>query len=41
MIDMGTFGGSLTVAVRINNKGQAVGWSETGSGAAHAFLWTR
>ena len=41
MTDMGTLGGTFAGATGINNQGQAVGYSETGSGATHAFLWTR
>jgi probable HAF family extracellular repeat protein len=36
MTDMGTLGGTFTIATGINNRGQAVGYS-----ARHAFLWTR
>ena len=41
MIDMGTLGGGFSVATAINNRGQAVGFSEIASGERHAFLWTR
>ncbi len=37
--DLGTLGGSLSVANAINDKGQVVGESTTASGEKHAFLW--
>jgi len=39
MTDLGTLGGSLSVANAINGKGQVVGESTTASGEKHAFLW--
>jgi len=39
-IDLGTLGGSSSYAADINNSDVAVGWSETKSGAIHAFRWT-
>jgi probable HAF family extracellular repeat protein len=39
MTDLGTLGGNYAVAFGINECGQIVGYSETASGYAHAFLW--
>jgi probable HAF family extracellular repeat protein len=39
MIDLGTFGGTDSEALGINNSGQVVGEAETSSGAEHAFLY--
>jgi probable HAF family extracellular repeat protein len=41
MEDLGTLGGSNSLAWTINSSGQIVGWSETSSLADHAFLWMR
>jgi probable HAF family extracellular repeat protein len=40
MHDLGTLGGTESVALAINAGGQVVGWSRVASGATHAFLWT-
>jgi len=40
IIDLATLGGS-TMALDINEHGQAVGVSTTSSGVEHAVLWTR
>jgi probable HAF family extracellular repeat protein len=38
--DLGTLGGNTGEAFATNPKGQAVGFSQTGSGQNHATLWT-
>jgi probable HAF family extracellular repeat protein len=38
--DLGTLGGSASFGMGINNQGSAVGLAETGTGAAHAFLFS-
>jgi probable HAF family extracellular repeat protein len=38
LVDLGTLGGSSSVALGMNELGDVVGWAETGSGV-HAFLW--
>src|SRR5438093_507104 len=40
MIDLGTLGGSFSVAEAVNDSGEVVGWAETADGALHAFSWT-
>jgi probable HAF family extracellular repeat protein len=40
-LDLGTLGGSNSVANGINAAGQVVGRSDTASGATHAFVWTQ
>lgn len=38
LVDLGTLGGNSSVALGMNEIGDVVGWSETGSGV-HGFLW--
>ena len=41
MIDLGTLPGfQSSGAIGMNNNGQIVGYSQTASGAVHAFLYT-
>jgi probable HAF family extracellular repeat protein len=39
MTDLGTLGGTYSIAVTINDLGQVVGVSYTASHDLHAFLW--
>ena len=39
-IDLGTLGGTFSMATAVNESGRTVGWSYTGTGASHAFSWT-
>jgi probable HAF family extracellular repeat protein len=39
--DLGTLGGTVTAAGDVNALGQVVGFSMTGEGYLHAFLWDR
>jgi probable HAF family extracellular repeat protein len=41
MTDLGTLGGSYSVARGINPSGVVVGYSETTEGQQHAFLWSK
>ena len=38
--DLGTLGGTVSVAYALNELGQVVGYSTTATGARHAFRWT-
>jgi len=40
MKDLGTLGGTNSVAFGINDSGQVVGYSITATGETHPFLWT-
>jgi probable HAF family extracellular repeat protein len=37
--DLGSFGGSVTVATAVNERGQVVGYSQNADGENRAFLW--
>ena len=39
LTDLGTLGGSVSVALRINESGWAVGWAEIDTGAKRGFRW--
>lgn len=39
-IDLGTLGGSESIAYALNDQGQVVGASRTAAGPWHAFLWS-
>jgi probable HAF family extracellular repeat protein len=39
--DLGTLGGTVTAAADVNALGQVVGFSMTGDGYLHAFIWDR
>ena len=42
MVDLGTLGGSTSVALAVNASGQVVGWSLiAGDIHVHAFLWSK
>ena len=38
-IDLGTLGGTNSVALGINNRSQVVGWSQDSNGWTQAFVW--
>lgn len=40
VIDLGTLGGDASGATSLSKNGQVVGWSQTGSGVRHAFLYS-
>src|SRR3954471_5850066 len=37
--DLGTLGGTFSIATGVNDVGQVVGYSATADGVTHAFLW--
>jgi len=37
--DLGTLGGDQTFATSLNDRGHVAGYSQTATGASHAFLW--
>ena len=37
-VDLGTLGGSMSVAMAIKDAGQVTGWAQTANGETHAFL---
>jgi probable HAF family extracellular repeat protein len=39
VVDVGTIGGTTTIATAINESGWVTGYATTGDGASHAFLW--
>ena len=40
MQDLGTLGGTSSIATAINDAGVVAGYSDTADGRSHAFLWT-
>jgi probable HAF family extracellular repeat protein len=40
MTDLGTLGGTSSLAYGISSKGQVTGWAQTAAGNTHAFMWT-
>jgi probable HAF family extracellular repeat protein len=41
MTDLGTLGGSFSVALALNERGQVAGTSRTANGQTHVFLWEK
>ncbi len=41
IVDLGTLGGTFSIAQAVNPSGQIVGFSFTGDGEIHAFSWTK
>lgn len=41
MTDLGTLGGTSSLAYGISPSGQVTGWAQTGAGDTHAFTWYR
>jgi probable HAF family extracellular repeat protein len=42
MIDLGSFGGTVTIVAGMNNSGEVTGYSnQAGDLSSHAFLWSR
>ena len=41
MVDLGTLGGSYSVALAVNDSGQVVGSSSPRRRRPHAFSWTQ
>ncbi|MDH3733777.1 MAG: hypothetical protein OEU54_09595 [Gemmatimonadota bacterium] len=39
--DLGALGPGTSISTAINGRGEIVGFSDTGTGATHAFLWRR
>jgi probable HAF family extracellular repeat protein len=39
--DLGTFGGSDSISVDVNDTGRVVGWAMTSTGFQHAYSWTQ
>ena len=39
VVDLGTFGGSVSWAYGLNDQGSVVGWAQEPDGTYHAFVW--
>lgn len=39
LVDLGTLGGTNSVAWSVNDKGEVAGWAENGAGVRRAFRW--